>query len=197
MKSPLYYITSNSGKFHEAELILEPHLSEKTRFFLAQKELSLDEIQGSIEDITRHKAQSAFQLNQGLPVIVDDVSFHIDALNGLPGPYIKAFLEQLGEDGIWSVVEKLGKTSCQAVCSIGFMRDEKEGPYLFTGKVYGDVFPPKGETRHGKQSWNAIFRPKGMDRNIGELSMSEISRLSPRAKALSQLMEFLLMEGLN
>ena len=34
------------------------------------------------------------------PVIVEDTSLCFNALNGLPGPYIKWFLEKLGSDGL-------------------------------------------------------------------------------------------------
>lgn len=35
----------------------------------------------------------------GFPVIIEDVSLCFDALNGLPGPYIKWFLEKVGHEG--------------------------------------------------------------------------------------------------
>ncbi len=194
MKTPLCYITSNDTKFHEAELILEPVLSEKTNFSLVRKPIALDEIQGPGEEIAVHKTKSAFAVTGGLPVIIDDISLYIDALNGLPGPYIKAFLEQLGTDGIWKLISKLESTSAHVTCRIGFMRDEQEGPHIFSGTFYGNITSPKGVENYGNFSWNAIFQPRGMDITIGQMSLEEISKISPRCIALTQLRQFLLME---
>jgi inosine/xanthosine triphosphate pyrophosphatase family protein len=36
----------------------------------------------------------------GGPVLVEDTSLCFNALHGLPGPYIKFFLEKLGHDGL-------------------------------------------------------------------------------------------------
>ena len=52
----------------------------------------LPEIQGTSEEVAISKAREAFKIVQK-PVIVEDVSLFFTALNGLPGPYIKHFLD--------------------------------------------------------------------------------------------------------
>ncbi|CAF4242594.1 unnamed protein product, partial [Rotaria magnacalcarata] len=57
------------------------------------------EYQGEAEDITKEKATFAAQRING-PVLVEDTSLCFNALHGLPGPYIKWFLDKLGHDGL-------------------------------------------------------------------------------------------------
>ncbi len=192
-KGNISYITSNESKFKEACLVLNPeNLYEETGFQLVRDDLPLEEIQGTAEEIVLHKTIQAFHMIGKQPIIVDDVSFHISALNGFPGPYIKWFLESLDEEGVWTLVSKYPDHTCKAVCMIGFMRDENEGPQIFSGELQGHVVKPRGSTRHGKKSWNSLLQPYGMDRTFGELSMEEISRCSPRRAALTLLKDFIL-----
>ena len=37
----------------------------------------------------------------GGPCITEDTALCFEALNGLPGPYIKYFLEDIGYEGAW------------------------------------------------------------------------------------------------
>lgn len=55
--------------------------------------------QGEPEDISREKCRIAAKLVGGA-VMVEDTSLCFNALGGLPGPYIKWFLEKLGHEGL-------------------------------------------------------------------------------------------------
>lgn len=59
---------------------------------------SVPEIQGTTEEIAREKCRRAAEILQG-PCITEDTALCFEALNGLPGPYIKFFLKELGLDG--------------------------------------------------------------------------------------------------
>ena len=60
---------------------------------------------------------------------------------------------------------------------------------LFRGELAGTVVAPRGDVRHGKRSWNALFVPApeegGDGRTFGEMSLQEQSRMSHRNKALA------------
>ena len=59
------------------------------------------EIQGEPEEIAIKKVELAVELVD-TPVLIEDVSLCFDALQGLPGPYIKSFLKKLGCKGIYA-----------------------------------------------------------------------------------------------
>lgn len=61
--------------------------------------LDLPELQGEPEEISKEKCRLAAK-EVGGAVMVEDTSLCFNALGGLPGPYIKWFLEKLGHDGL-------------------------------------------------------------------------------------------------
>lgn len=82
---PISFVTTNPEKFAIAKVYCQ-----KAGIALEQLVLEIDEIQGSdTEEILRHKARQAFELCRK-PIIVSDDSWHIAALNGFPGPYMKS-----------------------------------------------------------------------------------------------------------
>lgn len=68
------------------------------------KSLNLPEFQGEPEFIAKEKVKLAAKEING-PAIVEDVSLCFNALKGLPGPYIKDFLEKLGPEGLYQLLQ--------------------------------------------------------------------------------------------
>ena len=62
-------------------------------------------MQGSTREVAIAKCRRAAELLGG-PCITEDTALCFAALNGLPGPYIKYFLAELGHDGQarWSLL---------------------------------------------------------------------------------------------
>ncbi len=56
-------------------------------------------MQGDPEDIAKQKCRQAAQQVRAA-CLVEDTSLCFNGLKGLPGPYIKWFLEKLGHDGL-------------------------------------------------------------------------------------------------
>lgn len=175
------YITSNQKKFEEAQHILKG-------WDLERIDLDLTEIQGEQEEVTRAKAKEAFRI-LSRPLIVEDVSLCCPAIGGLPGPYIKAFLTKLGDVGFYELIHKYDDHSVEAVCSVGYIAPGME-PLIFEGSITGKIVPPKGETRHGKISWNTIFLPDGHKKTFGEMTIEEHAGVSMRFVALNKLRKY-------
>lgn len=176
------YITSNLQKFEEAQHILDD-------FELERVSIELTEIQGESEEIIQAKAKEALRILQR-PLIVEDVSICCPALNNLPGPYIKDFLIKLGDIGFCELVHKFTDHRAKAICLAAYIEPGKE-PVVFEGVTEGRIVKPRGNTRHGKYSWNCIFLPNGFDKTFGELTMKEHSQVSMRNIALLKLKQYL------
>lgn len=176
------YVTSNPGKFEEAQHIL-------AGWELERVSLDLLEIQGERREITQEKAREALRLLQR-PLIVEDVCFCCSALHGLPGPYIKEFLLRLGADGVADLIHRYDDHSATAICTTAFIKPGSD-PVCFEGIIEGSIVKPRGTTQHGNLSWNGIFLPKGHTKTFGECSMKELSEISMRRLALVQLKNYL------
>lgn len=76
------FVTGNAKKLQEVQKIMGdavPMVSQK---------IDLPELQGTPEDVSREKCKLAAKEVDG-PVLVEDTSLCFNALNGLPGVYIK------------------------------------------------------------------------------------------------------------
>lgn len=89
------FVSSNKNKIKEVEMILGKEFPWK----LDIHAVDLMEPQATPIEVSRHKCKQAVELCKG-PVIVEDTSLCFNALNGLPGPYIKWFYESIGNTGL-------------------------------------------------------------------------------------------------
>ena len=61
-------------------------------------DLDLPEYQGEPDDVSIQKCKEAAKLIDG-PLLVEDTSLCFNALEGLPGPYVKWFLKKIKPEG--------------------------------------------------------------------------------------------------
>ena len=181
----IQYVTGNKGKFEEAVLLLQAKELEEVRLHFTHTPLHLDEIQGTAQEIASHKIIQAHKILNA-PCIIDDVSLYCPAIGNLPGPYIRPFLEALGDDGFAKLIAKYSDHFCTVECTIAYMSPDHASPLFFEGRIHGKIVFPRGSRKHHKTSWNAIVEPEGETRTFAEMSLEEMSRISPRSKALFQ-----------
>jgi len=170
----LTFITSNAGKLKEAREILKDYDVENIH-------IDLPELQGEPKDIIVEKARLAATHIQG-PFFVEDVSVCLDALNGLPGPYIKDFLKKLGAKGVYDLVANYNNCSAKAICSIAYYKDEEIK--VFEGVIKGDIVSPRGKNHFG---FDPIFQPEGSRKTFAEMTPGEKNSISHRRIALKKL----------
>jgi inosine triphosphate pyrophosphatase len=84
-KVPITFITGNAKKLEEFKQIMTGDLA--STYDISNMGLDLMEIQGSPEEIAKHKVKLA-ATKCNTPVLTEDVSLCFNAYNGLPGPYM-------------------------------------------------------------------------------------------------------------
>lgn len=102
-KFPITLITSNPDKIWEFNSLINnhPELKEKYELFAEDFYDLKEPIQSTSAKIAADKAKNALHKTEyGTAVLVDDESLEIKALNGMPGPYIKHFIESVGDQGL-------------------------------------------------------------------------------------------------
>lgn len=176
MEQPITFITGNVGKLNEVLSILS------TKFVVLSRNVDLEEIQGDLVDIARHKCKQAVELVDG-PVLVEDSSLNFTALKGLPGPYIKHFYVKLGLDGLYDLVRHQNKTA-QAVCIFAYCEGKGHPIHTFEGSVDGNIVSARGDPKFG---WDPIFEPLGSSQTYAEMDAEEKNKISHRRIALTKL----------
>lgn len=171
----LYFITGNKKKFKEVKDILGD---------VEQLEMDLPEIQElDPKEIIEKKLGEARKKHKG-EFIVEDTSFYLDCLNGLPGPLIKWFLESIGTRGLYKIADSFDNYRAEARTIVGYSSDNIK---FFEGSVKGKVVYPRG----GEFGWDPIFQPQGCEKTFGEMSGKEKNEISMRRKAMNKLKKFL------
>lgn len=175
----LYFITGNTGKFEEIKALIPE---------VKQLDIDLPELQGlDSQEIIREKLLVA-QKHSEDSFIVEDTSFTLDGMNGLPGPLSKWFLKSIGNEGIVKLSKVFG-TKAYAKSIIGYSNDNKEIMF-FEGIIEGEIVEMKGEASRGF-GWDPIFKPIGHDKSFGEMEAEEKNKVSMRRIAVEKFKEVL------
>ena len=189
----LTLVTGNKGKLTEIVAILG---TENPCVRLETCKVDLDELQGeSPEEIAKAKALAAYKL-LGRPVLTEDTSLCFNALGGLPGPYIKWFLQKLGTDGIPKMLAGFEDKSGYASCLFTLCLDE-ETVLFFDGRCPGTIVEKRGCKGFG---WDAIFEPKEAgvvepgNLTYAEMTSEAKNKISHRARGLKMLTDYLASE---
>ena len=102
-KFPITFITGNKKKLEEFLSIIKGSTLEQ-KFEITNQQFDLDELQGTPEFIAGRKAKLATTLTDSA-VVIEDVSLCFNAFKGLPGPYIKDFLGNVGREGLYNMLK--------------------------------------------------------------------------------------------
>jgi len=182
------FITGNADK----AAYLAKHLGVE----LQHTKLELDEVQSvDLDEIVRHKVLQAYE-RIGQPVLVEDVALGFEALGGLPGPFIKYFVNAPdGLEKLCRMLDSLETRAAEGICVYGYYDGEELR--LFRGNLRGTIADhPRGDGGFG---WDKIFCPEGFEgKTRAELSADDDAKtyaiIKPYA-ALRQFLEELLSKG--
>lgn len=169
-------VTGNPGKLKELLAIAPAHLN------ISAQEAGLHEIQSlDLQEIVEFKLREAYR-QIGKPVIVEDVSAELASLNGLPGPFVKFFVQQLGRDALYQI-QKVPNDAVTIRCLAGYFDGQET---LFgEGVVRGHITAPRGEHGFG---FDSVVVPDGGDRTFAEMTTDEKNAISHRGQAFRRLL---------
>ncbi len=172
------FITGNQKK--------ADYLAKYLGFPVKHIKLDLHEIQSlNLSEIVEHKVRQAYEKIKS-PVIVEDASLEFEAFNGLPGPFIKFFLDTVPLETICSMVD--GKTrKATAKCVFGYY--DGKALKLFKGSLGGEIAQfPAGENGYG---WDRLYIPHGYTVTRAQLNEEDYEATYVKIKPFAALKEFL------
>lgn len=173
----IFFITSREEKFLEAKVVV-PNLERKEFDLLEIQELDA-------KKVVEEKLGAAKKMING-NILIEDVSFEIDAFNKFPGPLIKWFLKSLGNSKMYSIAKRQGNLNARFICTVGLYY--KKRTFFFEGIVEGKLTSPRGSSGFGI---DPIFIPKGHKKTFAEMTYEEKSKISHRGKAFKKVSLFL------
>lgn len=177
--SDLVVVTTNPNKLAEINQILGTnHQVSK---------IDIPEIQTQdLDELITHKAKEAYRQVKK-PVLVEDVSLAIKSLGGLPGTFVKFFLNALGTEGT-AALAKGQDTSTTSTAAVAIF--DGKSLKIFKGQVKGTL-SLKNRGEHGF-GFDKIFIPAGYKQTFAQMPPNVKNQISHRAKALRKLKKYLL-----
>ena len=119
----------------------------------------------------------------------EDTALEFAALGGMPGPYVKWFMESVGYQGLSQMVANFTETKATAVCTLAICDGVGGDVVLLQGRCEGRVVQPRGDRKFG---WDPIFQSdEGGGKTFAEMTMEEKNKISHRSKAVDKLVEYL------
>ncbi|MES3031875.1 MAG: non-canonical purine NTP pyrophosphatase [Patescibacteria group bacterium] len=179
MKPKLFIVTGSSFKFQDLALKLSEY------FDCEKKEWHEHEIQGDPDDIIKHKLKRAYEIFK-CPVLVDDVSVNMEALNGFPGPYMKDMWKYFTPE---EMGKKFAGSKISATCRLGLCRGEGD-VVIAEGTFQGTIIAPTHNNHQGRD-FELFVQLDGMDKVMLDLTPEERKEISHRGKAMKNLLEIL------
>ncbi|RMZ91987.1 hypothetical protein DV736_g796, partial [Chaetothyriales sp. CBS 134916] len=153
----LNFITSNANKLAEVRFIIGETVH------LQSRNVDVDEIQGTIEEVARDKARRA-----------------AEAVGR------KYFLNALGHAGLNNLLAAYSDKTAYAICTFAFCAGPGQDVLLFQGRTEGKIVPPRGPSKFG---WDPVFEYQG--KTYAELDGAAKNVISHRGKALDKLKRWL------
>jgi XTP/dITP diphosphohydrolase len=173
----IYFVTSNKGKFVEAEAIFGD---------LVQKNIGYTEIQAdTLDEVASFGMKEVVTRLQG-PVMLEDAGLFIDALKGFPGVYSAYVQKTIGNQGILRLMENVPDRKAYFRSVVAYVEPGKE-PIMFAGEVHGLI----GHEARGTKGfgYDPIFYVGG--KSLGEMEIPEKNKISHRAASMKALKDWL------
>ena len=193
------FVTGNPNKLAEVRRMLTSEDDEASSLVIDNAALDLPELQGSPEEIAREKCAAAAESVRGA-VMTEDTSLCFRALGGLPGPYIKHFLDGMGHGGLNRMLDGFDDRGAVARTIIAYSEGPGREVALFGGETEGTVVPARGDGF----GWDPVFEPTGGEcsrggieggRTYAEMSKSEKDAISHRSRAFARFRSYLAVDA--
>jgi non-canonical purine NTP pyrophosphatase (RdgB/HAM1 family) len=179
MTLEIIFATSNKGKVAS----MRRHIKRLgVDIAITQLPMELIEPQADTStDVARAKAEQAYK-QLGKAVLVDDSSFHISALGGFPGPYIKYMLTTIGVEGIIGFMKGREDRSAYFLSSLVYI-DDMGNEHVFTDAPYRGVIAEEIDEYDDETAWSDLFKifiPVGSDKVLARMTSDDHAKVDKK-----------------
>jgi inosine triphosphate pyrophosphatase len=186
-KPCITFVTGNKKKLEEVKQILAA--GGELPFEVTNRKIDLPELQGDPFEIAKEKCLLAAKRVNGA-VLTEDTSLCFNALNGMPGPYIKWFLDNCGHDGLNKMLDGFDDRSAFAQTIVAYTTGPDDEIHLFEGRTHGKIVSPRGSLDFG---WDPIFEPnEGEGKTYAEMTKEAKNSISHRGRSFEKVRTFLM-----
>ena len=186
----LVFATNNKHKVREISDLLDDNFRILGLVDLNITE-DIPEEADTLEENALFKARYVHE-KTGKNVFADDTGLEVNILGGAPGVYSARYAgeNKSFDDNIEKLLREMNGADDRRArfrTVIALILDGTE--YLFEGTVDGEIIRERRGS--GGFGYDPVFRATGYDRTFAEIPLDEKNKISHRAKAMRQLLDFL------
>ena len=127
------FVTGNQRKLRDMRKACDQFGIE-----VEQKDLAMDEIQShDPHEISRAKAERAFELNGGEPIVINDAFWAIPALKGFPGGYMKDVWQWFEPEDFVNLMH--GKEDRRICCTETVIYKDANQTHVISKDFWGEI----------------------------------------------------------
>ena len=186
----LVFATHNQNKFQEVKKLVPEHIELVSLDDIGCYE-EIPETGKTLEENAQIKADHVTS-KYHLSCFSDDTGLLVDALDGAPGVYSARYagIQKDANANMEKLLRALENTDnrharFETVIALNLSSQNQ----LFRGTVHGKITKEKKGTEGF--GYDPIFQPEGYAQTFAELSMEKKNSISHRARAITQLIDFL------
>jgi XTP/dITP diphosphohydrolase len=196
-KTKLLLATNNKHKVSEIQKIIDRIAPNAIKIMTAGDvcpiKIDVEETGATLEENALLKAKTFFDIC-GITTIADDTSLEIDALGGEPGIFSARYSGVHGSDAenrkkvlrkLQGIPDEKRTARFRTVICLFDGIEEQYIDGVCNGRIIGTE---RGESGFG---YDPIFIPDGYETTFAEMTDDEKNRISHRAKAIENLVEYL------
>lgn len=184
----IVFATSNPHKLEELKAICAEKCD--VEFVLPPTGFDPSEDGTTFEANSLKKAKEAARVSK-MPALADDSGLCVDALDGGPGIHSARYAEtaQKRIDKLLDVLKNVENRRAKFVCVMTLVDENGNVLAQKRGECYGEIAHFQSGT-HGF-GYDPVFIVKDTEKTMAELSDEQKNKISHRAKALEQMIEYL------
>ncbi|WP_224483255.1 non-canonical purine NTP diphosphatase [Robertkochia aurantiaca] len=186
----LVFATHNPNKLTEVRALLPKHI-ELVGLDAIDCHEDIPETSDTIEGNAIIKANYVSK-KYDFDCFADDTGLEVDALNGAPGVHSARYAGATKDDNanVAKLLKDLkGETNRKARFKTVIALNLEREKILFQGIVNGTIAEePRGDQGFG---YDPVFIPEGYSKTFAELSILEKNKISHRANAIRELIDYL------
>jgi len=205
MTIELLFATGNPAKLAQLSYVVD-YLGAPIKVVSARERFGDDAIYeesgASAHEIAQRGAvELARQLNT--PIVVEDTTFHVDALDGGPGVLAGRYLTENGRSAILQATERTGLRKARIISVVAWSSPDGS-TQTWTNAVVGEIARNE-RWRNGMPTWiaptaddplgggyNAIFIPEGLGVTLAEVPPATAVAIGYREPNFCALVRFVL-----
>jgi XTP/dITP diphosphohydrolase len=186
----LVFATANLNKIKEIQALIPQTIKLLSLTDIGCFE-EIPETKDTIEDNASQKAFYVYN-KYHYNCFADDTGLEVEALNGRPGVFSARYAGEeknadANMDKILNELNGITNRKARFKTVISLVIDGKEEQ--FAGIVNGEILTEK--RGKGGFGYDPIFKPENGDRSFAEMELSEKNKISHRAIAVNNLVEYL------